>query len=147
MQLRLLMVVIAVGLGAGASKTAAEPNDAQRLQGVWIAVSAERNGAAADDLKGHRLTFSGDRFTIRSKGEPLYEGTFRTGPSKKPATIDFQHAKGEAKGKTWLGIYLLQKDLLKICDNADDVTKGRPVALSTEPGSGQVLLTFKREGR
>jgi uncharacterized protein (TIGR03067 family) len=147
MRLRLLMAVMAVGLTAGASNTAAEANDAQRFQGIWIAMSAERNGAAADDLKGHRLAFSGDRFTIRSKGKPLYEGTFRTDPSKKPPTIDFRHTKGEAKGKTWLGIYLLQKDVLKICDNADDVTKGRPPALSTAPGTGQVLLTFKRERR
>jgi len=126
---------------------AADAGDAQRLSGAWIAVSTERNGAAADDLKGHQLTFSGDRFTIRSKGKLLYRGTFLVDPSKTPATINFTHTRGEAKGKTWLGIYALERDILKICDNADNLAKGRPAAFATEPGSGLVLLTFKREGR
>jgi hypothetical protein len=56
MRLRFLMAVIAVGLAAGASSAAADANDAPRLRGVWIAVSAERNGGAAEDLKGHQLT-------------------------------------------------------------------------------------------
>jgi uncharacterized protein (TIGR03067 family) len=146
MRLRFLMAVIAVGLAAGASSAAADAND-KSLQGIWIAVSAERNGGAAEDLTGHQLTFSNDRFTIRSKGKLLYQGTFRVDPSKKPAAIDFTHTRGEAKGKSWLGIYLLEGDVLKICDNADDLAKGRPGALTTEPGSGRVLVTFKREGR
>ncbi len=145
MRLRFLMAVITVGLAAGASSAAADANDAQRLRGVWIAVSAERNGGPADDLKGHQLTFSGNRFTIRSKGKLLYQGAFRVDPSRKPATIDFTHTRGEAKGKTWLGVYRLEGDVLKICDNADDLAKERPAAFATELGSGRVLATFKRE--
>jgi uncharacterized protein (TIGR03067 family) len=109
-------------------------------------VSAERNGAPADDLKGHRLTFAGDRFTIRSKGKILYQGTYRIDASKNPATIDFTHTSGEAKGKIWQGISLLEGDGLKICDNADDLAKGRPAVFATEPGSGRVLVSFKRAG-
>jgi uncharacterized protein (TIGR03067 family) len=145
MRLRFLMAVIAVGLAAGASSAAADADDKQRLQGVWTAVSAERNGGAAEDLTGHQLTVSGDRFTIRSKGKLLYQGTFRVGPSRKPATIDFTHTRGEAKGKAWLGVYRLEGDVLKICDNADDLAQGRPAAFATEPGSGRVLVTFRRE--
>jgi uncharacterized protein (TIGR03067 family) len=147
MRLRFLMAVIAVGLAAGASSAAADAKDMDSLRGTWTAVSAERNGGAADDLKGHQLTFSGNRFTIRSKCKLLYQGTFRVDPSRKPSTIDFTHARGEAEGKAWLGIYLLEGDVLKICDNADDLAKGRPGALTTEPGSGRVLVTFKRERR
>lgn len=146
MRLRFLVTLMAAGLVAGVSG-AAGADDVKGLQGVWIAVSAERSGAAAGDLKGHRLTFSGDRFTIRFNGKLLYQGTFRADASKKPATIDFTHTRGQAIGKKWLGIYLLEGDALKICDNADDLAKGRPAALATAPGSGQVLLSFKREGR
>jgi len=146
MRLRFLMAVIAVGLAAAPSSAAADANDAERLRGFWIAVSAERNGEAADDLRGHQLTFfASNRFIIRSKGKLPYQGTFRVDPSKKPATIDFKHSRGEAMGKAWLGIYLLEGDVLKICDNADDLGKGRPAAFATEPGSGRVLVTFKRE--
>jgi uncharacterized protein (TIGR03067 family) len=147
MRLCFLMAMIAVGFGAGVSSAAPDEDSKRRLQGVWIAVSAERNGAAADDLKGHQLTFSGDRFRIRSQGKLLYQGTFRVDPSKKPATIDFTHTNGVAKGTSWLGIYLLEGNVLKICDNADDLAKGRPVAFATELGSGRVLVNFRREGR
>ena len=61
------------------------------LQGTWIATKAEQDGKAADDLVGHRLSFMGNRFEIRSKDDkPLYTGTVQMNPSAKPATIDFQ---------------------------------------------------------
>jgi len=107
-------------------------------------VAAETYRAAADDIKGHRLTLQGGRFTIRSKGKIVYQGTFRLDSSKIPATIDFTNTRGEAKGRVWQGIYLLEGDGLKICDNADDLSKGRPAAFATEPGSGRVLVVFRR---
>jgi uncharacterized protein (TIGR03067 family) len=144
MRVGFLVTVVGVLLAAGAPGEAADSKSAGGLRGTWTAVSAERNGAPADDLKGHRLTFTGDRFTIRSKGKILYQGTYRIDPSKNPATIDFTHTTGEAKGKSWQGIYVLEGEGLKICDNADDLAKGRPAALATEPGSGRVLVSFKR---
>jgi uncharacterized protein (TIGR03067 family) len=144
MRLGFLATVMVVLLAAGAPGEAADAKKKAGLRGTWTAVSAERNGAPADDIKGHRLALTGDRFTIRSKGKLLYQGTFRIGPSKSPATIDFTNTIGEAKGKIWLGIYLLEGDSLKICDNADDVSRGRPAAFATEPGSGRVLVIFRR---
>ena len=39
---------------------------------------AERDGKAADDVVGHRLSFAGNRFEIQSRdGKPLYAGTVR----------------------------------------------------------------------
>ena len=147
MRVGILVTVMGVLLAASAPGEAADTKSAGGLRGTWTAVSAERNGAPADDLKGHRLTFTGDRFTIRSKGKVLYQGSYRVEPSKKPAAIDFTHTEGEAKGKTWPGIYLLEGSGLKICDNADDPGKGRPAAFVTEPGSGRVLVNFTRAGR
>jgi hypothetical protein len=51
------------------------------------------------------------------------------------------------KGRTWLGIYQLAGERLKICDNADDVSRARPTAFVTERGSGQVLVDFNRSKR
>jgi uncharacterized protein (TIGR03067 family) len=67
----------------------------KKLQGTWTATKAERDGKAADDVVGHRLSFTGNRFHIRSKdGKPLYEGTFRVDPNTKPAAIDLEHTEG-----------------------------------------------------
>src|SRR5215813_3331865 len=80
----------------------------KKLQGTWSATKAERDGKAADDVVGHRLSFTGSRFQIRSKdGKPLYEGTFRVDLGTKPAAIDFEQTEGALKGKSWKGIYAL----------------------------------------
>ena len=108
----------------------------KKLQGTWAATRAERDGKAADDVVGHRLSFTGNRFAIRSKGgKPLYEGTFRVYPRTKPAAIDFAHTGGALKGKAWKGIYALDGDTLTTCDNAPDLNKGRPAAFEAKGGT------------
>src|SRR5438477_5591423 len=64
-----LVAVAALALASGATDAA------DKLDGAWIAVSAERNGKPADELKGHRLTFAGDTFVIERDGKTLYKGT------------------------------------------------------------------------
>ena len=134
-------------LGTGLVPAFAQPaEEAQKkLQGTWTATKAERAGKAADDVVGHRLFFTGNRFQIQSKdGKPLYAGAVRMNPNAKPATIDFEHKEGVLKGKVWQGIYALDGDSLTICDNAPDLEKGRPGAFEAKSGSGHVLITFKR---
>jgi uncharacterized protein (TIGR03067 family) len=72
----------------------------KKLQGSWTATKAERDGKAADDVVGHRLSFTSKRFQIQSKdGKPLCAGTVRVDPSAKPAAIDFDHTEGGPKGE------------------------------------------------
>jgi|tagenome__1003787_1003787.scaffolds.fasta_scaffold20322812_1 uncharacterized protein (TIGR03067 family) len=134
-------------LGTGLVPAFARPaEEAQKkLQGTWTATQAERDGKAADDVVGHRLSFTDNRFQIRSKdGKHLYEGTFRVKPSTKPAAIDFQHTGGALKGKAWKGIYALDGDTLTSCDNGPNPDKGRPAAFEAKTGSGHIVITFKR---
>ena len=134
-------------LGTGLVLAFAQPADdaQQKLQGTWTAIKAERDGKAADDVVGHRLSFTGNRFQILSKdGKPLYAGTVRVNLSAKPWAIDFEHTEEALKGKTWKGIYALDGDTLTICDNAPNLDEGRPVSLETKSGSGFELITFKR---
>jgi uncharacterized protein (TIGR03067 family) len=115
------------------------------LQGTWTATEAERDGRAADDVVGNRLSFTGNQFQIQSKdGKPLYAGTIRVDPSAKPAAVDFEQTEGAIEGKVWKGIYALHGDTLTTCDNAPDPDKGRPAAFEAKSGSGYILITFKR---
>jgi uncharacterized protein (TIGR03067 family) len=117
----------------------------KRLQGSWTATKAERDGKVADDVTGHRLSFTAGRFQIQSSdGKTLYAGTVRVDPGARPAAIDFEHTDGELKGKGWKGIYALDADTLTICDNAPNPDKGRPASFAAGPGSGYVLITFTR---
>jgi uncharacterized protein (TIGR03067 family) len=134
-------------LGTGLVLACAQPDeDAQKqLQGTWTATQAERDGNAADDVVGHRLSFTGHRFQIQSEdGKPLYAGTVRVDPSAQPTAMDFEHTEGALKGKAWQGIYALDGDTLTICDNAPNLDKGRPAAFEATSGSGYVLITFTR---
>lgn len=117
----------------------------KQLRGTWTATKAERNGKAADDVLGHRLTITGNRFQIHAKdGKPLYAGTIRLDPGAKPAAIDFEHMGAALQGKAWKGIYVLDGDTLTTCDNGPDLDRGRPTAFEAKSGSGYVLITFKR---
>ena len=144
---RLIWSMCGLVLGTGPvpafAQQAEEPR--KKLQGAWVATKAQRDGKAADDVVGHRLSFTGTRFQIRSRdGKALYEGTFQVDAKAKPAAIDFEHTKGALKGKAWKGIYALDGDTLMTCDNAPNPGKGRPAAFEAKKGSGHVLITFKR---
>jgi uncharacterized protein (TIGR03067 family) len=143
---RLMLVLCTLILGAGLVVAGALPAGAQAvLQGNWVATAAETDGAPSPGVVGHRLSLSGDRFALRSKdGKALYAGTVRTDPDATPATIDFLHAQGALRGKVWKGIYVLNGDMLTVCDNAADMGKGRPAAFESKSGSGYVLVTFVR---
>ena len=147
---RLTWAMCWVILGAGLVPAFAQPaQDAHtKLQGAWTATQAERDGQAAGDVVGNRLSLTGNRFQIQSKdGKLLYAGTVRVEPRARPAAIDFEHAEGALKGKAWKGIYALDGDTLRICDNAPSLDKDRPAAFEAKRGSGYVLITFKRGGR
>jgi uncharacterized protein (TIGR03067 family) len=138
--------ICGLALGFGLVLACAQPVEAQKsLEGTWTATKAEREGKAADDVIGHRLSLVGDRFQIRSKdAKSDYAGSFRVDVSAKPAAIDFEHTDGGLRGKAWKGIYALDGDTLIICDNAEDLEKPRPSAFEAKSGSGYILVTFKR---
>jgi len=137
----LSVALVAAGLSIAAAALA---QPAKTLEGTWTAISAQRDGKPADELAGHRLTFAGNTFVIEKDGKLLYKGTFTTRPGATPAGIDFVNTAGEAKGKTWKGIYRFEGDTLKIVDNAPDPVRARPRQFTTLPDSGQVMLVFKR---
>ena len=138
------IIILLLGLAFASVHLAfAQPaEEAQRkLQGTWTATKAERDGKAADDVVGHRLSFTGNRFQIQSKdGKPLYAGTVRV-ESAKPAAIDFEHTEGALKGKAWKGIYALDGDTLTTCDNAPNLDEG----LSCPTNSEQLFRANKSE--
>ena len=137
--MRKASVLLVVGLLAAC---AAETQPA-RLDGTWTAVSAERNGAAAPDVVGHRLAFSGNTFAITGGGRTIFGGTYTADFGKQPAEIDFVNTEATLRG-TWKGILRLDGATLRICDNAPDMTKPRPSAFAAPAGSGYVCIAFTR---
>lgn len=114
------------------------------LQGAWTAIAAERDGASASELVGHRLEVSGDRFSIAKAGAVIFAGHVAIVSNAVPGGIDFRIEEGEAKGQSWHGIYKIENATLTICDNAPDTKVERPRDFAAPKGSGYVCLQFRR---
>ena len=143
------LILVALVAGLWLTPVFAQPaGKAEKvLQGTWVATAAARDGGKADDVVGHRLSFAGPRFQIRARdGKLLYEGTFRANPAARSASIDFDHVSGTLKGQAWKGIYALEEDTLRICDNAPDPTRTRPTRFGAKAGSRHVCIVFERTG-
>jgi uncharacterized protein (TIGR03067 family) len=139
-----LCLALSLSLGLVAVAWAAEPvSDSAKLQGTWQAIAAERNGAPAPDVLGHRLVFTKDRFQITREARLLYGGTYAADSSVQPARINFRQDEGSTLRGEWKGIYRFEAGRLEIIDNADDMSKPAPTQFVTAPGSGYVLLRFE----
>src|SRR5262245_8026564 len=133
-----------------ASSGVAGPDEERRpelaLEGSWRIVSIERDGKKAETPKDRPITveFRAGKYTLpdnlgftRSR-----EGTYKLDARAKPPRLDLVPADGPEKGKTFPGIYKLEKDRLTACYDAtagaapDDFTAGE--------GSGRVLLVYER---
>jgi hypothetical protein len=72
-------------LGAWLVPAFAQPaEEAQKkLQGTWTATKAERDAKAANDVVGHRLSFTGNHFQIQSKDANPLRGNCPDGPERE----------------------------------------------------------------
>jgi uncharacterized protein (TIGR03067 family) len=135
------------------------PKDAMlpKLQGTWVAVSAQANGRefvekVFKEMKP-TLVISGDKFTATAQlgknGKVTWTGKIEVGSTKRPLTFDlidgrleFAKTKGVMKVAGVKGIYELKADTLKVCYGPE-----RPTAFKTKPDSSRRLYVFKRENK
>jgi uncharacterized protein (TIGR03067 family) len=116
------------------------------LAGTWLAVSYSLDGneAAAADLQGIKLVIDPDGKTAASRdGKMFIASTTTIDPTAKPLAIDISFTAGDTKGRTSLGIYKIEDDVLTICRAAPD--KPRPTEFSSKPGSGHTFMTYRRD--
>jgi uncharacterized protein (TIGR03067 family) len=108
--------------------------DEANLQGEWQLVGLELEGKlATPPMKGPGLTVTGNQMSHAIPGA-TFKGSFKLDAGKKPKSIDLTDSE---KGKKFLGIYLLEGDILKICrsvavgDRPTDFSRGKAVVIMT----------------
>jgi RNA polymerase sigma factor (sigma-70 family) len=126
-----------------------------KLQGTWVAVSAEANGGPlADKVLMERkptLVISRDRFTatalLDNNGKVNWTGKILLDSTKQPLRFDvldgrleFTKTKGVMKAAGVKGIYELRGDTLKVCYGSE-----RPTEFKTKPDSSLKLYVLKRQ--
>ena len=143
---RLTLVLFALSAASlpGAEEKRSPAREALRpLQGTWVPLKAELGGAAfpAKSLEGFRLVIKGDTYRVTA-GEKTDEGVLEVMPEKTPKAMDVKGTRGPNKGKTFLAIYEVKGDTLRVCYDLDG--KGRPREFKTAKGKNHFLVTYER---
>jgi uncharacterized protein (TIGR03067 family) len=122
-----------------------EKSDLERLQGTWIVASLVEKGKEqpAAEIEILEVAIEKNVFTVTEKGKKVVEYEIKLDPSKKPAAIDFTHLIGEDKGKTEPGIYIFEKDQLKMA--LDETRKGRPTVFEGKETEAYSVIVLKKK--
>ena len=134
-----LLFVLLIGPVAQAG---AEP-EVREMDGIWKPVSAELAGKQWPQqvLDSMKLILKDDKYTVQV-GDQNDEGTVKRDPGKSPKTMDIKGTKGPNTGKTFLVIYELKGDELRVCYDLSG--KSRPTEFATKPNTPLFLVTYRR---
>lgn len=148
--INLLPLLLATGVGCQSSATTGQDAngeaDKELLQGVWVAESYEYNGKPVGEavLRRTRVVFEGDTLELIETAEVGELVTFVLREDADPKQIDLRIARGPDAGKLALGIYRLDRDILRLCWAAPG--KPRPTAFTTLNGMAVAGLVLRRLG-
>ena len=139
-----LSVVLALVLAFSLAADGGDAKDGDNLQGTWLPSTAELGGKMFPDevRKSIKLVVKDTQYTV-TVGKEADQGTVKLNPSAKPKEMDITGTDGPNKGKTFLAIYELDGDTLRICYDLGG--KNRPTEFKTKEGSQLFLVTYKRE--
>lgn len=116
-----------------------EKTDAEKILGMWKVVSAMDGGENQDTKEV--LTFGKDKITVEDRESKSEWKAYKLEPGKNPKWIDLT-----TDGKTYLGIYELDGDKLKICINEDsDSDRKRPTEFLSKKQTNFTLMVLERE--
>jgi uncharacterized protein (TIGR03067 family) len=123
-----------------------EVKERKNLEGTWQGFVVDGAGEQADrgPVQLTEVVITAEKITAKdAKGVSLGEGTYKLDVSQNPAAIDSVGTTGQARNKTYQGIFELKGDTLKWC--VANPGKPRPSAFVTTPGGGQFLLVLRRK--
>jgi uncharacterized protein (TIGR03067 family) len=137
-------ICIAMILLTAAARSQDAAGERKLLQGTWLPVAAELSENPLDEatLKTMKLVVEEDKYAITVGESAFDKGTIRIDPAAKPKTMDILGTGGPNQGKTFLAIYELNSDTLRIC--YDLTGKVRPTEFKTRRGEPLFLATYKR---
>jgi uncharacterized protein (TIGR03067 family) len=121
-----------------------DAKDSDSLKGTWLPTAAELAGKKFPDevRKTMKLVIEDGKYTV-TVGTKADKGTVQLKPSAKPKAMDITGTDGPNKGKTFLAIYELDGDTLRICYDLSG--KSRPTEFKTRPDTKLYFVTYKRE--
>jgi len=117
-------------------------DDAKELQGTWVAVKAELSGIPIVELGTITLTIENENYVVSVNGK-VDQGTCKIDAAARPGKMTITGGKeGPNAGKTFLAIYELQGDMLRVCYDLSG--KKAPEEFATRQGTPLYLVSYKR---
>lgn len=118
----------------------AHEHDGKMIEGTWVIVEAELSGQKLPEegLKGSKLILRQGSYRFGDD-----QGEYKLSPAEKFKAMDIAGRAGPNAGKSFLAIYELKGETLKIC--YDLAGKARPQEFKTAAGTQQFLVTYRRE--
>jgi uncharacterized protein (TIGR03067 family) len=115
----------------------------KQMDGTWKPQTAELAGQKYPQkiLDTMKLVIKGEGYLVEVGGH-TDEGRTKIDPAKSPRTIDITGTKGPNEGKTFLAIYELDGDELKVCYDLSG--KSRPTEFATKPDTPLFLVHYRR---
>jgi uncharacterized protein (TIGR03067 family) len=132
------ILALAVGIpSVGCAQESKE--DKELIQGSWKIESSKDEGKDDPSTKGFVLLFKDGKLTAKSGEEVKGEGTYTLDPSKNPKWIDIRIGDD-----TFLGIYELKGDILRICHGKPGGKRSTQFASEVD-SPNKALAVLKRE--
>ncbi len=134
------IVVVGSSLAMCRCGAAAENSE---VDGEWKPLSAELAGKKYPQkiLDTMKLTVKEGKYTVKVGGQND-EGTVTYDPEKSPKAMDIKGTKGPNEGKTFLTIYELKGDEMRVCYDLSG--KSRPTEFATKPDTLLFLVTYQK---
>lgn len=128
-------------------KSAAAPAPAgppTEFEGEWKLVSGTMDGKEmeASVVQWVKRVTQGNQTTVLAGPQTMLKVEFTFDPSQSPQSIDYFSLAGPNKGKSQLGIYKRDGDILTFCVAPPGAA--RPAAFVSVPGDERTLTAWKR---
>ena len=137
--LALLMAIPALAALAADEKPAG-------IDGTYKVTALSKGGTKAPEEVAksfESVTIKGDKMTMKTTGDAAKVATVKVDAKAKPATIDITPDDGMEKGKTMMGIWKVEKNVLTIV-----VTEGKDAKRPADfdgKGKDDVLLELTKD--
>jgi uncharacterized protein (TIGR03067 family) len=120
-------------------------SELKKLEGEWLVTDIQGLGIGMPkELTNMKFIFKGDKLTVNTGFGHQESATVKLDPSKKPKHMDLTAETGPQKGQLMPGIYLLEKETLRICVSDPMKGKGRPAEFPNNPTMDQPIFVLKR---
>jgi len=143
--MRLGVILTATVLAAGAvlADDDKKPDVAKNIVGTWQLTKGviAGNPMPEEAVKKLKLELTNGKYKLEGAESPD-EGTWKLYLDKKPYGMDIKGTDGPNKGKTFLCIFELDGDKLKVC--YDLAGKKRPEKFESKPKTPLFLAEYKK---